>query len=305
MTDSAATPFSGFQLHIPPDSADDNSQATQFAQTLSEDVYSEGLKHFGERHFVFPADKAIVWVKFGGSERQAEGEMQKLAWHWARRERLAGRNETTFIVMQLLQAVRLSECVQYPASECHDLIAEGIQLLRRMPVPDDATPGPYTRDRRLRLILHPALKDYSATVVYKDIDELQAHITRVLDIACPKAPLPHPAVNLERQLVFCYCDFNDENFMFSLDASGRLRLYIIDFEWASFLPVSFLSFALFCEAADSWQWITAEPLIQRISHTLPKDNLEVMGHADDIFWASAHLVGFSESQCYELQHPRT
>lgn len=79
-------------------------------------------------------------------------------------------------------------------------------------------------------------------------------------------------VNLEKNLVFCYTDFNDENFMFTTDADGRLRLYIIDFEHASFLPESFLAFVAF-----NPRWMTCGPIADRIGHTLPRNNLEVMG----------------------------
>ncbi len=51
-------------------------------------------------------------------------------------------------------------------------------------------------------------------------------------------------VTLERDLLLTYSDFNGENFMFNTDKDGRLCFYLIDFEHASFLSVSFLAFAL-------------------------------------------------------------
>jgi len=116
--------------------------------------------------------------------------MQSLAWHWLRKEnnsaisvlevfRVLTSEGVTFIVMQLLDAELLNACHQYPMDQCYDLIAEGIQLLRRMPVPDDATPGPYSKELNLRRIYHPIFKDKEATVVYRSVDELQAHLNRV------------------------------------------------------------------------------------------------------------------------------
>ena len=103
-------------------------------------------------------------------------------------------------------------------------------------------------------------------------------------------PQHHPTVAFERELVFCYCDLNDENFMFNTDSSGRLRLYIVDFEHASFLPVTFLAYALFVEARDTRRWITAEPLIKRIGHTLSRSNLDVLTKVHYSFAISASHI---------------
>jgi hypothetical protein len=105
-----------------------------------------------------------------------------------------------------------------------------------------------------------------------------------------KAGPRYPTVSFERELTFCYCDFNDENFMFNTDAAGRLRLYIVDFEHASFLPVTFLSYALFVEAHGTQHWITAEPLVQRIGHTLPRSNLDVLAKVGYTFVVSASVI---------------
>ena len=61
----------------------------------------------------------------------------------------------------------------YPVEECLELIAETIQLLRRISVPPDATPGPYTPDHSLRQIRYLVFKEQKAEVVYNNINELE------------------------------------------------------------------------------------------------------------------------------------
>jgi hypothetical protein len=80
--------------------------------------------------------------------------------------------------------------------------------------------------------------------------------------------------------------------MFTTDAAGRLHLYIIDFEHASFLPVSFLSTALIY---DGPRWLTGEPLLERIGHTLPRHNQDAKKAAGYIFYVSAPSVGLLKS----------
>ncbi|KAK4241261.1 hypothetical protein C8A03DRAFT_30606 [Achaetomium macrosporum] len=138
--------------------------------------------------------------------------------------------------MQLLQAEVYNKCPVYLRDQCCHLIAEGIQLLRRMPVPDDATPGPYIEDPKLRRIRHSLFKDH------------EAHVNRVVELVHQRKGPPFPTINLEKELVFCFCDFNDENSLFNTNAAGHLRLYIVGFEEASFLPVTFLAYVLFAEA---------------------------------------------------------
>lgn len=88
--------------------------------------------------------------------------------------------------------------------------------------------------------------------------------------------------------MFCNCDLNHENFMFSTDSAGRLLLYMIDFECASFLPPSLFADALF---GDGRGYITGEPLINRIGHTLPTANLEALSASQYVFRVSGPPVG--------------
>jgi hypothetical protein len=59
-----------------------------------------------------------------------------------------------------------------------DLVAEGVQLLRRMPLPVDLVgPGPVASTRRT--IRHMIFKDYESAIEYGTIEELQDHLNRV------------------------------------------------------------------------------------------------------------------------------
>jgi hypothetical protein len=179
----------------------DHTKARQYALTVSEEeVFETSKGHSFSPHFAHPPDRPLVWVKFGDSRRQAEGETQMLAWRWAQRVnnpaisipevyKIFSRGNRTFIIMQLLDAAPLNKCVQYPADDRYDLVAQGIQLLRRMPVPDDATPGPYSKDPTLREIHHPLFKDHQASTVYRNVDELETHIQRVRVLPQPSCLL--------------------------------------------------------------------------------------------------------------------
>lgn len=201
MSTHTAIPSDSASIHTPQDG---NAAARQFSQQVTEEEIWQSSKNFWMRsHFPYPTTSPLVWVKFGSADKQAEADMQRLAWQWVRGERQARRcspgihipevfrtftrGDQTFIIMELIHGTVLAKSVYarpvgslYPVPHCYDLIAEAIQLLRRMPVPPDATPGPYTPDHRLRIIKHPLFKDQEATVVYRNIKQLEDHINRVL-----------------------------------------------------------------------------------------------------------------------------
>lgn len=63
-----------------------------------------------------------------------------------------------------------------------DLVTEGVQLLRRMPLPVDLVgPGPVASNRRT--IRHMIFKDYESAIEYVieygSVEELQDHLNRV------------------------------------------------------------------------------------------------------------------------------
>jgi hypothetical protein len=188
----------------PPD--DENAYARRFAQELSkEEIWQAALNYTWGPYFPYPPDRPVVWVKFGDPWIQGEADMQTLAWQWVRAERQAGRcsaainipevfrtftnpsGKRVFIIMELVvNGTSIAKSVftaagapLYPVDECFDLMAETIQLLRRMLVPPDATPGPYTPDHSLRFVRHPIFKDQRARVVYPDCRRARGHINRV------------------------------------------------------------------------------------------------------------------------------
>jgi hypothetical protein len=187
---------------------DENANARRYAQGISEGELWQAKRQCVSRpHFAYPPGQPFVWVKFRELDRLAEADMQRLAWQWVRSERMAGRcanihipevfktltsGEHAFIIMELLDATLLSKSVfacpigsLHPVQQCYDLIAEGIQLLRRMPVRPDATPGPYTPDHKLRRIKHPMFKEGTAATLYGSVDELENHINKVTIAVSP------------------------------------------------------------------------------------------------------------------------
>lgn len=107
-------------------------------------------------------------------------------------------------------------------------------------------------------------------------------------------------VNLEKELLFSYTDFNDENFMFTTGSNHRLRLYIVDFEHASVLPISFLAYAVF---EPNSRWFLCPWIKDCIGSSLPRDNLEVMERISYMFQISSWRIGLSEGQLVSEQTP--
>lgn len=191
----------------PQGDADDKAAARRFALSVPEDdLYEECKKYIGWRHYPYPAERPIIWVKYGGPARQAEAEMHLLAWNFLRKEHQAKRYSTihipeifkvfhrgegTFIIMELLEATLLRDYAQSSLDQCYDLIAQGIQVLCGMPVPEDATPGPYAKDRDLRQMTHPIFRDHVAPTVYKTVGELEGHLARVSIILLRPPFLPY------------------------------------------------------------------------------------------------------------------
>ena len=89
-----------------------------------------------------------------------------------------------------------------------------------------------------------------------------------------------PTVDFSKEkLCFCFGDLYEKNFLFS----DNNDLYIIDFEQASFLPVSFMSYALIQPR------MVCAGLKDRLS--LPQDNLPGMIKAGSYFIMSKHTIG--------------
>lgn len=84
---------------------------------------------------------------------------------------------------------------------------------------------------------------------------------------------------LERDLHFVFSDLYEGNFMFT-DAGS---LFIIDFEQAAFLPLSFMSFAMV-------QQHHICDLLRDALH-LPSENTDAMRHICSLFAKSSTKIG--------------
>lgn len=79
--------------------------------------------------------------------------------------------------------------------------------------------------------------------------------------------------------------------MFTTDPDDRPRLYVVDFEHASFLPPSFLAYAVL-ETPPTWflcNWIA-----ERFGTSLPQNNLAVMKKIFYIFQISWAKIGLTK-----------
>lgn len=194
--------------------------ARQFAQNLSEDEIVEASDRHAASvpRFGYPEEKPVVFIKFGDKQLLAEADSQRQAWEWTNSVRqsapdsFAGRilvpevyktftkehspdipySGTAYIVMQYVHGTDLNRMSRDTGSTplqpsewmepCFELVSQAIQLLRRMPVPDDAWPGPYTKHTS-RWIKHQLFKDQQAATDYANIQELEDHLNRVSPFA--------------------------------------------------------------------------------------------------------------------------
>ncbi|KAB5545921.1 hypothetical protein GE09DRAFT_1132960 [Coniochaeta sp. 2T2.1] len=266
--------------------------------------------------FAYPPDNPLLFVKVDGPEMRAEGDMQLLAFEWLIREgertksnifipevyKIFTHRNRVFLVMQFVPAtpIRLlleSEDPYWKRNElaCLDLIAEVIKLLSRMPVPGDATLGRYSTVRTL--IKHPIFKDHQAPLIYRDVQEMKDHFNRVAAVrykTVRNPPEVTTASSKDEPLIYCYSDLNDENFLLCKDGEGRPRLCMVDFEHASFLPTSFLAFAI----AEN-RWHTTQPLQRRLA--LPQHNVAVMKEIYYVFQISVWAMGLTQEQREAVQ----
>lgn len=69
----------------------------------------------------------------------------------------------------------------------------------------------------------------------------------------------------KERMCFCFSDIQDHNFIFTNSDQGFL--YVVDFEHAAFLPISFMAFVL--DQSPSW---LADAIRERIG--LPKSEMD-------------------------------
>jgi hypothetical protein len=264
----------------PPTTLDENASARQCAQSLSEQIIRQGGRESRTNAFTYPPQKPIVFIKFGWSKQKlAEAQMQILAFDFFRQERqrdpscniyvpevfrVCQYGTATYILMELVTATPFLGFADTLLNEPdktrrYDMMADGVvRMLHGVPLPSDATLGPYSPGAgtdMLPRIRHMFFKDQEAPVTYPNVSELEAHINRVCLAEVAKRPnyrnKPAPLVTLDTQLRFCYTDFNNQNFMFDTTADRRLRMHIVDFEHASFLPIDFLAYVVL--ANNRWR----------------------------------------------------
>ena len=77
-----------------------------------------------------------------------------------------------------------------------------------------------------------------------------------------------------------------------MDGNGNPRLYIVDFEHASFLPISFLSFVVL----EDNPWATSLALKKRLEGFLSHDNVAVMKEICYMFQTCVWTIGLTEEQ---------
>jgi len=178
----------------------DSSSAREYALSVNGDELSQYARSLRRSPtFSYPPEHPLVFVKAGGPSIQAEGDMQKLAFDWLKQERERTKCNIhipevyrifkhdggwTFLIMQFVTATPFRFLLQDEdpywqehTSECHDMIAQGIRTLSRMPLPSDVTIGRYSAVRtRMR---HPVFKDHDALLIYLDVQELEDHFNRV------------------------------------------------------------------------------------------------------------------------------
>jgi hypothetical protein len=97
-------------------------------------------------------------------------------------------------------------------------------------------------------------------------------------------------------LTFCFSGFCDKNFTFKMDARGRPSLFMMHFEEATFLPISFLAYAV----ANHMQ--SFPPSRKRLSRSLPYYNIAVM--KEIFYWLQISWwgVGLTKEQVKAIKH---
>ncbi|KAK3366348.1 hypothetical protein B0H63DRAFT_513596 [Podospora didyma] len=261
---------------MPPDK---NAAARQMAQNLTEDElcnYVDSLAYQDGNCIYRPAPgKPGLFIKYGFKALCAEGRMQQLAFEFLRKAHtttpptltnihvpevfsiFTKGEEAGFTIMELVDGVEAEEYMKKlkldyaePRTPLYDLIAHGVLSLCNVPVPPDAYPGPYlyTNAENTRVksrIRHMIFQDFHSPRVFQTIQEPEEFLNAIGKWRAQTNPGVLTSVQLEKELTFCYTDFNEANFMLSAGADGRTHLHIVDFGHASFLPLSLMAYVVF------------------------------------------------------------
>ncbi|RFU32172.1 hypothetical protein B7463_g4188, partial [Scytalidium lignicola] len=285
----------------------DGPLLAQIAQELTEDQVHDAREQIGPCNeaghaitgFAYPFDNPVFYIKFGN--RSSESMTAEALTHQFVFEafeqmppenrkgirvpqifRILNTHQGTYIIMEYIQGMTLgqlyksTESFEVVSKPYYEQIARGVKLLLSISVPADAEPGPYGGG----IIKHPFFKDFEAPTRYDSIDTLEKHINKL----ATWFQKSNPTVTLERQLHLVYSDLFEGNFIFTNTGD----LYIIDFDLASFLPLSFQDFALRFPSVMS---CTVASRIQGEFKDLPQENFIVMKRVSGLMCQSSRKLG--------------
>ncbi|KAH9212293.1 hypothetical protein DL95DRAFT_246645, partial [Leptodontidium sp. 2 PMI_412] len=147
------------------------------------------------------------------------------------------RGSMVYIVMEYIQGRTIHELLKdFPEGlleDKFDRISKAIDLLLSVRIPPNVAPGPVGGGT----IKHPIFKDSTASTEYKSVNELQQHISRVAN----RMPDNNCEIDFsDDKLCLCFSDLYEGNFIFRENGD----LYLVDFEGLSYLPSSFMAYAL-------------------------------------------------------------
>ncbi|KAL1865050.1 hypothetical protein Daus18300_007397 [Diaporthe australafricana] len=114
-------------------------------------------------------------------------------------------------------------------------------LLSLEPLPDTA-PGPVNGGHIQNFVF--GRDDSWAESIFDSVEELQDWINEENEKKILGSEYPGAIDLMSEGLKLCYCDFNFDNFLLEDPNDPKSRLTIIDFEHTSWLPPSFLLWAL-------------------------------------------------------------
>ncbi|KAI0382542.1 kinase-like domain-containing protein [Hypomontagnella monticulosa] len=205
--------------------------------------------------FAYPPSEPIVWIKMKGS--LGEARMQTLAYDYLsgmdpsmrRNVRVPEVYRTIewdgkiYIVMEYVNGKSLMEDVVIDDTvydSLMDQLAYAIQLLLSFPVSADTPPGPAGGGQ----IRHTIFKDQEASIDYNSVEEIERHFNNIIESKGDQRTIRFSG----ERMCFCFSDIHEANVIFTNMDNGYV--YIIDFEHAAFLPISFMAYVL--NWADSW-----------------------------------------------------
>ncbi|KAJ3542259.1 hypothetical protein NM208_g4192 [Fusarium decemcellulare] len=230
--------------------------------------------------FAYPENSPALFIKHGvhsfkptdeeaRNQRWAREALQKMppsereGIHIPEIYRLVTVETSTIIIMEFVPGKTLEYFLENPEhtdhlDRCFGKIERALKLFLSFPVPEDVSPGPCGGG----VIRSPLFKDYESTIEYPTVELLEMHLNKIATWFNKDAD----RLVLERKLHFVFSDLYEGNFMFTENED----LYVIDFEQANFLPLSFMTYAMIqhhdvCSLKDRF--------------SLPENNLEIMRRA--------------------------